>query len=464
MNIRQGFTRRLGPILFLSTVAFDCAAVVFCAGDLARAQDQAPRPGPAAGADKAQAERGVTGLVEKDLEGALTKVRERKIDEALELIREEAKKHPEWAPPRLILARLLIGTDQATLGRRILEQAAAETPDHPEIYVTLGALALGDGRISDARLNFDNLLKLAESGRFTDVQKRAFRREVFAGLAAVAESRADWNGVLVQLGRWLELDPKNGQARSRMGRALFQLGKSDEAFKELAQAVKDAPNLEPAGVWMGWLYSQRGDTAQANKWFDNAIKAEPQNPRPRIAYASWLLDQGRATDARATLEQALRLAPDSPNARRLKALADWYLGDLKGAEAILDPLHRDLPTDLSVTNLLALTLIDQDEPTKRARGLKLAEDSAQSSRSMEILATLGWGHYRMGHLDQAEQALRSAVSSMRTTPDIAYFLARVLFDKGNRADARKLLESATKQPGAFAHRDDAGSLLKAMEK
>ncbi len=127
-------------------------------------------------------------------------------------------------------------------------------------------------------------------------------------------------------------------------------------------------------------------------------------------------------------------------------------------------MHRDLPTDLSVTNLLALTLIDQDDPTKRARGLKLAEDTAQSARSAEILATLGWGHYRVGHLDQAEQALRAAVSSMRTTPDIAYFLARVLYDKGNRSDAQKLLESATKLPGAFAHRSEAGSLLKSMEK
>ncbi len=212
-------------------------------------------------------------------------------------IQEEAPKHPEWAPPRLILARLLIATDQTMLGRRTLEQAAAESPDHPEVYVSFGALALGDGRISDARLNFENLLKLVESGRWTDGQKRAFRREAHAGLAAVAESRADWNGMLFQLERWLDLDPKNGQARSRMGRALFQLGKSDEAFKELSQAVKDAPNLEPAGVWMGWLYSQHANPAKASEWFDFAIKAEPQNPRPRIAYASWLLDQGKTTDA-----------------------------------------------------------------------------------------------------------------------------------------------------------------------
>ncbi len=404
-------------------------------------------------------------MVDKELEGALAKIRERKIDEALAMIQEEAGKHPEWAPPRLILARLLFGTDQAALGRRALEQAAAEAPDYADIYLTFGSLALGESRISDARLNFENVFKLVETGHWNDSQKRAFRREAHAGLVSVAEAREDWNGALAQLGQWLALEPKNGQARQRKGRALFQLGKSDEAFKELTQAVKDTPTLDPAGVSMAWLYNQKANVAKASEWFDFAIKAEPQNPRARIAYATWLLDRGRAADARSSVDLALRLAPDSTDGRRLQALVAWHLGELKNAVKILEPMHRELPADLSLTNLLALALVDQDDLTKRARGLQLAEDDARRSpRSQEILATLGWAHYRMGHLDQAEQALRTAVSGGRTTPDIAYFLARVLFDKGNRADAQKLLEMATKLGGAFAHRGDAGSLLESLGK
>jgi uncharacterized protein (TIGR02996 family) len=406
-----------------------------------------------------------SGLLDKNLEGALAKIREGKIDEAFALIKQEAAKHPDWAPARLILARLLFGTDQAALGRRALEQSAIESPDYPAIYLTFGALALAESRISDARLNYENIFKLIGSGHWTESQKRDFRLEAHAGLVAVAEAREDWNGAITQLGHWLELDPKSGLARQRMGRALFQLGKSEEAFKELSQAVKDTPTLEPAGVSMGWLYSQKSDVAKAGEWFESAIKAEPQNARARIAYASWLLERGRAADAQNSAQQAIRLAPDSTDVRRIGALIAWHLGDLKGAETILDPLHRDLPGDASVTNLLALVLVDQEDVTKRARGLKLAEQaSRQSPRSHEILATLGWAHYRMGHLDQAEQALRSSVSGLRPTPDIFYFLARVLFDKGNRLDAQRLLESASKLPGAFAHRDDAVTLLKTMDK
>jgi hypothetical protein len=75
---------------------------------------------------------------------------------------------------------------------------------------------------------------------------------------------------------------------------------------------------------------------------------------------------------------------------------------------------------------------------------------------------LGWAYYRTGHLDQADRLLRAAVQGVRTTPDIAYYLARVLNDKGQTDDARKLLQSATGMTGAFAHREDANALLNSL--
>ena len=60
--------------------------------------------------------------------------------------------------------------------------------------------------------------------------------------------------------------------------------------------------------------------------------------------------------------------------------------------------------------------------------------------------------------------LRTAVTGMRTTPDIAYYLARVLAARGQTQDARKLLETCVNVSTAFAHRDDAKELLKSLAK
>ncbi len=116
--MRKSLTRPVANFLIEATVAIGCTALVLAAGESAGAQAQPRSAAPAAGAARARAEPRTTGLVDKELEAALASIRAGKIDEAYAMIQEEAAKHPEWAPPRLILARLLFGTDHAALGRR----------------------------------------------------------------------------------------------------------------------------------------------------------------------------------------------------------------------------------------------------------------------------------------------------------------------------------------------------------
>jgi predicted Zn-dependent protease len=414
-----------------------------------------------------QAEGKAAVPAEKELDAAAQKIREGRNEEALALIREKAAKHPDWPPAPLMLAQILLNMGQAGPGRQYLERAAVEAPKHPDVYLTLGRVALGDGRFSDARLNFEAALGLIGAGKWDEEKARAFRKDTLDGLARAAESRDEWKVAQEQLNALLEVDPKNGLVRQRLGRALLQLGKTDEAFNALKQAAADTPSLEPAAITMGQLFAQKGDAKKAEEWFDYAVRTEPGNARVHTARASWLLGLGRAPQARDEADEALKLAPKSQDAQRVKAFIAWHLRDLAGTEAVLEPLHRELPADGGVANLLALALIEQDDPVKRARGLQLAESNArQNPRSQDVVATLGWAHYRSGHLDQADQFLRSAAQSTggRISPDVAYYLARVLSDKGVTNDARRLLQGATSQPGAFAHREEASSLLKSMNR
>jgi tetratricopeptide (TPR) repeat protein len=403
------------------------------------------------------------GPDERELGPAMAMVREGRNDEALALIRERAARHPEWPPAPLILARLLLAADQAAPARLALERAAVEAPKDPEVYLTLAAVAVSDGRLSDARLNFDQVLTLIGRGPRDAERARALRREALAGLAAVAEARDDWPAARGALSAWLELEPWNGPARQRLGGVLFQLGRSADAFDALRRAVQDAPDLEPAAVSMARLAGLKGDSQAAEGWYDRAVALEPSNVRARLARAAWLIDQGRAGEARPEVERARTLDPSSHDARRLHGLIAWHLRELPAAEAALDALHRDAPADLGAANLLALCLVEQDDAAKRSRGLQLAEvDAQRAPRSPEVLATLGWARYRAGQAEQAEDLLRAAVEGVRVTPDVAYFLARVLADRGQGEDARKLLRSAIGLPGAFAHREDAKALLDSL--
>ena len=105
-----------------------------------------------------------------------------------------------------------------------------------------------------------------------------------------------WNKVA--LTAWLAQEPGNARARQRLGKALFGLGTYTEAHQELQRAAKEDATLEPAAVSMGWLYSRAGNPKKAEEWMDYAVKSAPDSLPIHMGVAAWLLEQGRADEAK----------------------------------------------------------------------------------------------------------------------------------------------------------------------
>jgi tetratricopeptide (TPR) repeat protein len=399
------------------------------------------------------------------LEAAARAVHEGRDADALSLIRAATPSRPAWPPIQVDLARLQFGANKPAKGRRSLEQVATEFPNDPRTYLLFGSLAMSEGRYSDARLNGEKSLKLLDGTKLDAATVRAIRGEASAGLAAVAEATDDWSSARAHLLDWLEIEPANAPVRQRLGRALFRLGKTDEAFKELTRSAKDDPKLGPAAVPMALMFVQAGNDAKAEEWFAYASKVEPRSAEARISQARWRLDKGQAAEARALLEEAARLDPNSKELEPLRGLIAWQLRELSNAEGIFEALHRDAPGDAGFASLLTLALVEQDDPGKRSRGLQLAEDSAKRfPKAIEVLASLARAQTRSGHLEEAERSLHAAISGAggRATPTVAYFLAQILAEKGRPDDALGLLTQATATPIAFAYQADARRLLTSL--
>jgi tetratricopeptide (TPR) repeat protein len=403
--------------------------------------------------------------IDGSLESAARAAREGREAEALALIREAATKRPTSPPARLDLARLQFAANQPGKGRRTLEQAAAESPSEPRVYLMFASLALSEGRYNDARLNGEKALNLLDGTKLDPESVRAIRREASAGLATVAEAINDWASARTHLLAWLDSDPANAPARQRLGRALFRLGKTEDAFKELTQSAKDDPKLGPAAVPMALLFVQAGNDAKAEEWFVYAAKVEPKSAVVRLTQARWRLDKGQAIEARSLVEEAAKLDPKSKEVEPLRGLVAWQLRELAAAERIFEALHRDAPAEAGFGSLLTLALVEQDDPQKRSRGLQLAEDNARKfPRALDVLASLARAQARSGRRDEAERLLLAAIAGAggQTTPTIAYFLAQILAEKGLTDDARTLLTQATASPIAFAYQADAKKLLASL--
>lgn len=386
-------------------------------------------------------------------------------DRCLTVLKEASKKHPDLLPPRIMLAKLFLLDNQMARGRETLEQAAAANSNHPEVYVLFGKLAFQEARLTDALVHFEKAVTLARSGNLTNREKRTTLIDANAGLAAVAEQRNNWTSAASFLSAWLQLDPKNGKARQRLGQARFQLGRRDDAYAELQRAVQDDSELEPAAITMGELCTAAGDRSGAAAWMETAVKTAPENAKAHLGYARWLLSQDRADEAKAYADRAGRLASESNDVRFVRGLIAWHLHDYETAEQIFQELHRDSPGNLGANNYLALALVQQSPAAKQRQGRELAEMNARLyPNSREALATLGWVYDRLGRWGEAEKSLRDAASTGNFSSDASFCLARLLSKRGAIAESKKLLKSALETRGPFAFRKEAQALAEQLAK
>jgi uncharacterized protein (TIGR02996 family) len=456
------------------------AAVLLAAGVLGTGAGWVTRPGAGPGPARAWAEQPQPKVAVRpagkvlEIEKAGAALQRGEMDEAYKLLQEAVRKNPSLPPARLMLARLLLATrDGQRQGRAILEQAVVENPDHPEVYLTLGSIALSEGRLTEAVFDCQHALTLSAADRWTADQKKNFQAQSHTGLAAAFEARRDWVNARTHLAVLVYLDPMKGLLRQRLARALFFLDKPDDAYRELTAAIVNDPTLEPAAVTMGRLWTNKGDFTQAREWLDKAIQAEPNSPRARLAYADWLLQQNEIDQAKAHADAAARVKPNDPDVLKLQGLIARMRKDYVTAEATFRRVLNNVRADFFAMNQLALISADQSDGEQRRQALEMAETNARANlRSPEAQATLGYVYYRNGNIEKAWQALQEAnavapASSSSTSDlprDTAYYLALVLDKRGKPDEAKKLLKRALDCKGLFVYRQEAQALLDKVNK
>jgi tetratricopeptide (TPR) repeat protein len=341
-TLNPGRSRREIPRLTWLTVG-----LVLAVSATARAGFQSistVTPGPTAAVEMDAASKAIP-----EVDKAIKSFEGRDFDGSLKQLIEAEKKHPELPPANVLFARLAFRGNQGALIRPALERAAIEAPGHPEVYLLCGNVALLEGRTTDASVHFEKAEALAAGKAWTPEQRRRFQLLGDQGVAIVAEGRADWKAARAALTDWLAQEPANGKARQRLGKALFGLGLYKEAQEELQKAAKDDATLEPAAVSMGWLYSRAGNGKKAEEWMDYAVKNAPDSLATRMGVAAWLMEQGRADDAK-TQAAAVKLDQKSSEVKRLVGLVARQRKDLGEAERIFQELSVDSPGDAWVRN------------------------------------------------------------------------------------------------------------------
>ena len=401
---------------------------------------------------------------EQDAADALSLFKAGDFNVSLNLWKEVVKKNPDMPPAQVIMAGLYLRSGMIQEAKLALDLAIMDAPDDPETYFLQANVAMREGDVDKA----DSLLEKAE-GLLAAFDKSANRKEALQfridlDLARVAATRKDWAVAQKQFEKCLIRDAKNTGIRQRLAYCLFRQQDAEGALEKLREVAGDNPTMITPEAALAQFYGRVNDQVNAKKWMKAAVTAAPKNLKTRLAAGQFALESGKLSEALRHAIAATQIDSSSVEAKLFRALTALYQHDFMTAESILDGVLKKSPQNVVATNNLALALIVQDDEAKSRRALELAEANAeQFPKWPEIVSTYAIVLYKLGRLDDAEEAVLAAKSIASTDGDTAYLLARIAIDRGDKDKARQLLETVLSGGKAFMFQPDAEELLEELK-
>jgi tetratricopeptide (TPR) repeat protein len=215
----------------------------------------------------------------------------------------------------------------------------------------------------------------------------------------------------------LKLDPANLDARRTLAQIYVHLATGDtpnakmdenylhKAIDQYRKVTEQAPKDAESWSYLGRLYRASSDSVAAEKAFNSALQAEPDNEDALMGLAAVYADTG---DSAKALEKLKTLTDKSPNERTLGVLAQQYesMKDFKSAAEALQRAVALDPDDEGLQKGLAEDLLEAGQFDESLKIYKqLATDNPREPLYRLRVALL----YRVKHdYPAAEKALAAA--------------------------------------------------------
>jgi tetratricopeptide (TPR) repeat protein len=355
------------------------------------------------------------------------------IEQARTQLREAVKLRQDFVPPYLLLAQLhlakgeynaaldqvnkVLSYDSRSLQAKLIrttalvamgnvQQARADLvttmKDHPnsrDAIIQMALLDLNDKKFKDAEASF-NKVYAAGAG---DVRG-------LIGLAETYAAQSQYDKAVQAIKSEVVKHPDNFTLRWSLANLEVRAKKFDNAIADYQFLIDKKPrNLSVSDVYLriGEASRQKGDIPNAIANFRKAKDLQPEDSRAYVPLALLLDSTGQQAEARKMYEQILRIDGNNPIAlNNLAYMLAESGGSLDQALTLAQRAKQKLPNDVNVSD------------------------------------TLGWIYIKKNFSDNAIEIFRDLVKRDPGNSTFRYHLAMALFQKGDKPEAKKELQSA----------------------
>lgn len=327
------------------------------------------------------------------------------------------------------------------------EKFAKSIRDEYANFITLVALNNGNTTASSASAPSSSAAPSAHDP-LPDAQK-AYQE------GTQAWQERDINGALSDFQRTITLDPQYGPGWTSLGMAHLASHNIDQGLDEMKKAIRVDPGQTWGYTTLASVQLAMHRSEDALQTWQQLEKTDPQNAQAPANAGRILISLKRYSEAVPELEQAVKA--NSSSAQLLSFLGTAYI-KTNAPDKAVSAYSQALKLDSSalMLNEVAFSLADAnlhlDEAMRDATNAvqqeenstsKISVDSVsyQDLQNMQLLGafwdTLGWAHFRQGHLDEAEKYV-TAAWDLDQFPDIGDHLGQIYEKEGKLQQAAQL--------------------------
>jgi tetratricopeptide (TPR) repeat protein len=235
-------------------------------------------------------------------------------------------------PKRLLaLAGFFLSVEEADEAARLSQAVIKLSPEMASAHQILGAAHHVGLRLDEAAAEYARALELDP--------KLATARQSLADLRRAGGKAEE---ALALYREQLTAAPGDKPARAGVVLSLLDLGRKEEAERELAAALKDDPRNMALLVGASYWHAAKGDPTQAQELANKAIEIEPRYTWAHIALARALVTQKRTLEA----ERVLRFARQYGNFPTL----DYELASTLAATGLYEEAAAELARSFKLEN------------------------------------------------------------------------------------------------------------------
>lgn len=356
--------------------------------------------------------------------------------------------HPDALGPRVSLASYYLRVGQPESAVAMLSEIKEQYPNDPSLLAHLGKAQVSSGELESALATFRELIV----------------------------ARPDW-----------------AHAHYLAATVHLRLNDSRDARFELETAIRLNPNHIPAKIELTRMHMQANDLEEAKKLLAELEQTEANHPGVLSLRASLAMSEERWQEAVEFSAKAAHALPDSKLTLQL-AIAQWRAGDREGTVKTLESWLEAHPDDVPLQVHLANTYLLLDRPQEaRAAFAKVIQSSPDHALALNNLAwllreenpgravglaeralkltpedprvmeTLAVTLLNDGQTARALALLRDASERAPNNLETRYHLAVALNRSGKEAEAVDLLKNILAMQQPFESKQEAQSLLQALE-